>query len=133
MVTVVELAKRRLTEAGQPWFQYNRVYQVAEQQPRATNSKSVKSKNHRVGDQTIIDDTILGGAVDDEDDDDEEEDAFEPVENIFEQAIRDKPAVELASTYMSMFLARVPIPELQAKTFFSLQTNTGELGQRRRT
>lgn len=128
MVTVVELAKRRLTEAGQPWFQYNRVYQVAEQ-PKASNSKFGSPDNRRVEKQHIMENTVLGGAEVDEDDDDEE-DAFEPMENAFEQAIREKPAIEPASTYMSMFLARVPIPELQAKTFVSLQTNAAELGKR---
>lgn len=116
MVTVVELVKRRLTEAGQPWFQYNRVYQVAEPPRASTNSKRT---------QTVTDDTILG-----DEEDEGEEDAFEPMENAFEQAIREKPAVEHKNTYMSMFLARVPIPELQAKTFISLQTNSAELGQR---
>lgn len=124
MVTVVELAKRRLTEAGQPWFQYNRVYQVAEPPRVSTNSR----RSRGVGDQTVIEDTCLG---DDEDEDDE--DAFEPVQNAFEQAVQEKPLVEHKNTYMSMFLARVPIPELQAKTFVSLQTNSAELGQRERT
>lgn len=131
MVTVVELAKRRLTEAGQPWFQYNRVYQVAEE-PKATSSKLPRSNNQRVENQTIVKDTILGVAEDDDEEEDEEdEDEFELMNTAFEQAIRDKPAVETMSTYMSMFLARVPIPELQAKTFITLQTNTRELGQRR--
>lgn len=128
MVTVVELAKRRMTEAGQPWFQYNRVYQVAEQ-PKASNSKLRRSDNRRVENQNIMEDTVLGGAEVDEGEDDEEN-AFEPMENAFEQAIREKPAIEPASTYMSMFLARVPIPELQAKTFISFQTNAAELGKR---
>lgn len=130
MVTVVELAKRRLAEVGQPWFQYNRVYQVAEQ-PKTSNSKLGRAANRRVEDETIIEDTALGG-VDVDGDEDEDEDAFEPMENAFEQAIRKTPAVEPASTYMSMFLARVPIPELQAKAFMSLQTNAAELGQRGR-
>lgn len=129
MVTVVEVAKRRLTDSGQPWFQYNRVYQVAGQPSAALshNSKASKSdhNNRRVDTQTVIDDTILGDS-----DEDDSEDAFEPVENAFDQAVREKPAVEPTSTYMSMFLARVPIPELQAKSFISLQTNSQELEQR---
>lgn len=122
MVTVIELAKRKLSEAGQPWFQYNRVYQVAEE-PRTSSKNKV---DRRVENQSIIEDTILGGAEEDEDED--EEDAFEPMENVFEQAVREKPAAKHPNTYMSMFLARVPIPELQAKTFITLQTNKEELG-----
>lgn len=127
MVTVMELAKRRMTEAAQPWFQYNRIYQIAEE-PKARISKL--SNRGKGVNQTVINDTILGG---NEDEVEDEEDAFEPVENSFEQAVRDKPAVESKSTYMSMFLSRVPIPELQAKAFISLQTNAGELGRQPKT
>ncbi|ROV92375.1 hypothetical protein VMCG_09150 [Cytospora schulzeri] len=113
MVTVMELAKKRMDEAGQPWYQYNRVYEVSD------NGMKLKSTG-KAFDQTMIEKSIIGQ----DGDEDEEDDDFEPVETAFDRAVRDKPASDLKETYMSVFLSRVPIPELQSKAFITLQTST---------
>lgn len=123
MVTVMEIAKRQMNQAGQPWYQYNRVYEVADGRGSKGNPSG------RRADQTVIENTVLGGEDEDEDD---EEDAFEPVETAFERAVREKPAEESKTTYMSIFLSRVPIPELQSKAYITLQTNRAELGKPQR-
>lgn len=120
MVTVMEIAKRQMNQAGQPWYQYNRVYEVADGRIPKANAAG------RGADQTVIENTVLAGGDADEDD---EEDAFEPVENTFERAIREKPAEESKTTYMSIFLSRVPMPELQSKAYITLQTNGDEISR----
>ncbi|KAG6359127.1 hypothetical protein INS49_012647 [Diaporthe citri] len=122
MVTAMEIAKRQMNQAGQPWYQYNRVYEVADGRGSRANTAGQGAA------QTIIENTVLEG-VDADDDDEEEEDAFEPVENTFERAIREKPAEESKTTYMSIFLSRVPMPELQSKAYITLQTNGDEIGR----
>ncbi|KUI55436.1 hypothetical protein VP1G_02731 [Cytospora mali] len=122
MVTVMELAKKRMNEAGQPWYQYNRVYEVSDD--------GAKSKPVSKGlGQTMIQDSVV--EVPDEDEDEENE-AFEPVETAFDRAVRDKPACDSKSAYMSVFLSRVPIPELQSKAFITLQTNMDAVASRRK-
>lgn len=116
MVTVMEIAKRQMNQAGQPWYQYNRVYEVADGRSSRANPTG------RVANQTVIENTVLG-------DEEDEEDAFEPVETAFERAIREKPVEESKMTYMSIFLSRVPMPELQSKAYITLQTNGAEIGK----
>lgn len=120
MVTVMEIAKRQMNQAGHPWYQYNRVYEVADGRGSRANPTG------RAADQTVVENTVLVGDGADEDD---EEDAFEPVETAFERAIREKPAEESKTTYMSIFLSRVPMPELESKTYITLQTNGAEIGR----
>lgn len=119
MVTVMEIAKRRMGEIGQVWYQYNRVYEVAESRSNKANSASIGGGRAQ-GTHTVIEDTIQ------DDDDDEDDGSFEPMETPLDLAIRDKPITESKNTYMSMFLSRVPMPELQVKTFMTLQTNAGQ-------
>ncbi|KKY33643.1 hypothetical protein UCDDA912_g06353 [Diaporthe ampelina] len=120
MVTIMEIAKRQMNQAGQPWYQYNRVYEVADGRGARCNPTG------RGADQTFVENTVLGGEDASEDD---EEDAFEPVETAFELAIREKPAEETKATYMSIFLSRVPMPELQSKAYITLQTNGAKIGK----
>lgn len=122
MVTVMELVKRRMDEAGLPWFQYNRIYEVSDDGTKFRPTT-------RGLDQSVIEDTVMEGEFDDEDD---EEDAFEPVETAFDRAIRDKPASDPKMAYMSVFLSRVPMPELQSTAFVTLQTNADVLGRLRK-
>lgn len=119
MVTVIEIAKRQMNKAGQPWYQYNRVYEVAD--GRGARAK----RSSREADQTVIENTVLEG----QEADDDEDDAFEPVETAFERAVRERPAEESKATYMSIFLSRVPMPELQSKTYITTQTNGGEISR----
>lgn len=144
MVTVMELAKRRMGEAGITWYQYNRVYEVARPARSGGTPRHGGAGRGKLGggdgqNQTMVEDTVMGGDVngqgdgdDDNEDDDDDDDAFEPVETPLELAARDKPAAEPKSTYMSVFLSRVPIPELRAKPSITLQTNANEFGNRRK-
>lgn len=122
MVTVMELAKKRMDEAGQPWYQYNRVYEVSD------NGTKLKPAG-KAFDHTVIEKSVIEGQDGDED---EDEDDFEPVETAFDRAVRDKPASDSKETYMSVFLSRVPIPELQSKAFITLQTSTKAVGPHRK-
>jgi len=121
MVTVMEIAKRQMNQAGQPWYQYNRVYEVAD------GHGSKGKPTGRGADQTVIENTVLGAK--DADSGDEGEDPFEPAETPFERAVREKPAEESKTTYMSVFLSRVPMPELQSKAYITLQTNGAEISE----
>lgn len=118
MVTVMEIAKRRMGEIGQVWYQYNRVYEVAESRSHKAGSTS-NGSGRAQGTHTVIEDTI-------QIDEDEDDGSFEPMQTPLDLAIRDKPTTEPKNTYMSMFLSRVPMPELQAKAFITLQTNAGQ-------
>lgn len=135
LVTVMELAKRRMAEAGHVWYQYNRVYEVAEERRGgdASKKKNGGTNNHsnkKTADdsQMVIEDTLLEKEEEDEED---EADAFEPTKTLNDLTIRDKPAAESKNAYMSIFLSRVPIPELKAKPSFTLQTNLGQVGNRK--
>ncbi|KAF3760860.1 hypothetical protein M406DRAFT_47181 [Cryphonectria parasitica EP155] len=131
MVTVMELAKRRMGEEGVAWYQYNRVYEVAGEANTRGRGGPSSRRAARGANQTIIEDTVMDGAERDDDgeeEDEEEQEAFEPIQTALDVAIRDKPATEPKTTYMSIFLSRVPIPELQAKTSITLQTNANEVG-----
>lgn len=118
MVTVMEIAKRRMGEIGQVWYQYNRVYEVADSQSNKAGATS-NGERRPQGTYTVIEDTIRV-------DEDEDDDSFEPINTPLDLAIRDKPTTEPRNTYMSVFLSRVPMPELQTKAFITLQTNAGQ-------
>lgn len=140
MVTVMELAKRRMGEAGVAWYQYNRVYEISDSLSRSTAGCSASQSEKADGaySQTVIKETILDGGLDNvEAQDEESEDRYEEgdaeeVITSLESVARDKPSTESKSTYMSMFLSRVRIPELQSKSYMTLQTNEGELRNRRK-
>lgn len=131
LVTVMELAKRRLTESGYKWYQYNRVYEVAEErrvEGTKKNDGTDHSKNKTTDDSLmVIDDTLLEKEEGDEDD---EADAFEPIKTLMDLTIQDKPATESKNAYMSVFLSRVPMPELKAMPGFTLQDNLDQIGKR---
>lgn len=116
MTSVIELVKRRIGESHQPWYQYNRLYEVSsEGRPKQQPS------------QTVIEETVLG-----ENEDDGEDDDFEMMDTPFERALREKPVAE-TMPYMSIFLSRIPVPELQAKSYITIQSNVDEIGRYRRS
>lgn len=138
MVTVMETAKRRMGQLGQKWYQYNRVYEVAKElDDKGDNSNAISSGGDgEGGTQTVIDDTMF---MDGNEEDDDNK-AFEPTKSIFDVTLQptrslfdltlqDKPATDTKkkNVYMSIFLSRVPMPELQDKPSFTLQTNAGEM------
>lgn len=109
MTSVVELVKRRVHEAEQKWFQYNRLYEVSVE-PR------------RAAERSIIEDTVLG----DHGGGSEEEDDFEVMQTPFERAVHKEPEVTM-KPYMSIMLSRVPILELQAKDYITTQSNSDQI------
>lgn len=134
MITVMELAKRRMSETGITWYQYNRVYKVVGQEVD-TKGKGGSGSGHRRGgfggNQTVIEDTMMEmeEGDGDEDGEEDEEHAFESMQTAaIDLAISDNPATESEATCMSMFLSRVQIPELQSKMCITLQTNAGVVG-----
>lgn len=131
LVTVMEVAKRRIEEMGQVWYQYNRVYEVANEQGSNGNDKNGKrhetnGEDSAESSQMVIEDTVL-------EEQENEGDAFEPTaKTLSDLTIEDNPAIAEAkkkNSFMSIFLTRVPMPELQAKPSFTLQTNASQFGQ----
>ncbi|KAI7923692.1 hypothetical protein M0657_005008 [Pyricularia oryzae] len=119
MVSLTELICRRIHEEGQKWFQYNRLYEVDVEASEET---------------TVIEETVLRGVSDDLDEDVFEIAATEravAAPNVFERAVMGRPKTEHA-LYMSVFLSRVPIPELRAKSFITEQTNSAAINQQQR-
>ncbi len=127
MITIVELVRRRIHEAEQKWFQYNRLYEM-------------KTDGH--GDSSVIEETVLAkdaaqeeeggdGEVDLEADDleadDLEADDVEVLPARFERAILEPKKAATSKPYMSIFLSRVPIPELKGKPFFTTQSNEAQI------
>lgn len=132
MVTVIELAKRRMGEVGVAWYQYNRVYQTTRQDDKIhSKGASRGGRNAREANETVVEGTVMGEAGPDSEEESDEEEGFEPVDADLYAASQDKPSAEPKATYMSIFLSRVPIPELQSKNFVTLQTNAGEVGRGR--
>ncbi|CAN8105856.1 unnamed protein product [Discula destructiva] len=128
LVTIMELAKRRMSEVGHKWYQYNRVYEVAEEpgSKGKKNDDATSSGGGANGTETVVvEDTVLEGNED-------EDDAFEPTKTLLDLTLQDKPATDSQNknAYMSIFLSRVPMPELQAKPSFTLQTNESQLAKK---
>lgn len=117
MVSLTELTRRRIHEQGHKWFQYNRLYEV-DVEVDGTGDGS-----------TVIEETVLHGVAGELDEDGFEVAATEraaSAPNVFERAVMGPPKTEHA-LYMSVFLSRVPIPELKAKPFITEQTNSAAI------
>lgn len=131
LVSIAEIAKREIEkelpvgdsaagEAGQEqgsktgrWFQYIALGEELQQKRRAE-------------DNTVIEETVLGGLGGDKEDRDEDEDEdevedFEVMKTPFERAIEGRPLVR-GVPVMSLFLSRSPIEELKRR--YGEQTNT---------
>lgn len=121
LITIAETVRRRIHEADQKWYQYNRLYEMdwAAKQNGAGRSSD---------DPSVIEDTIVGAddsAAPGSDDDD----YFETMNGLaaavptqFERAVHgEKKAPQMA--HMSIFLSRLPVPELRARDNFAVQSN----------
>lgn len=122
LITIVETVRRRIHEAEQKWYQYNRLYEMewaAKQHSHSTQPQNQKTT-------TMIEDTIMsvdGGEG--KDSRDEEDDDFEVMatpQTVFERAVHGEEKTKQMA-HMSIFLSRIPIPELKAKENFALQSN----------
>jgi hypothetical protein len=119
LITIAETARRRIHEAEQKWYQYNHLYEMewaAKQQ-----SHNRPPQNHKM--ETLIEDTVMsidGNGRDSGDDDDFEIMATQ--QTVFERAVHGEEKTKQMA-HMSIFLSRIPIPELKAKENFAVQSN----------
>jgi hypothetical protein len=119
LVTVLETSKRRITEGQQKWYQYNRV-----------SDKEVEVPFSSVADVSVVEETVLplgGGSMSA---DEEEADHFEMMPTPFERAVQ--PRKTRHAVWFSVFLSRVPVPELAAHPNVSVQTNEDKINNLRR-
>ncbi|KAI1284071.1 hypothetical protein F5Y07DRAFT_99063 [Xylaria sp. FL0933] len=126
LISIAEIVKREIEkerpasdgtvgETGQGgktgrWFQYIALGEEFEQKERAEGN-------------TVIEETVLGGAdTDTRDDerDDDDDDGFEVMKTPFERAVLDQPLVR-AVPVMTLFLSRSPVEELKKR--YGEQTN----------
>jgi len=117
LITIAETVRRRIHEADQKWYQYNRLYEMewATKQIGASPSHD---------DSSVIEDTVIG----DEGEDDGDDGYFETM-NVgavaptqFERAVHGEPRARQVA-HMSIFLSRLPVPELRARDNFTVQSN----------
>ena len=129
LITIAETVRRRIHEGDQKWYQYNRLYEMewtVNQSSAATPQGNGKS---------VIEDLAIGAggrkeAGRDEEDDDDDDGYFETMNSVgaqaestpFERAILGEQKTR-STTHMSIFLSRVPVPELRAKDNFAIQSN----------
>ncbi|KAJ2903559.1 uncharacterized protein MKZ38_009684 [Zalerion maritima] len=115
LFTIIEIAKRRIHELDQKWYQYNKLHQVqVKLQPEELSG---------------IEETVLDDGQGGDEQDDSEDDAFEPVPVSTEpQAINIDARPHL---FLSVFLSRVPVPEFQDTYEYTMQTNTAYLEKER--
>jgi hypothetical protein len=118
MVSVAELVRRKIHEAGQKWYQYNRLYEV-----EATAQEA----------GTVIEETTVQGVRQDmsEVSGEARDDCFDATPSMLEQAVLGRPKSD-HTLYMSIFLSRVPMPELRAKDNITAQSNSDSIDQQRR-
>ncbi|KAB5554815.1 hypothetical protein GE09DRAFT_141468 [Coniochaeta sp. 2T2.1] len=127
LITIAETVRRRIHEAGQKWYQYNLLYEMEWAAGKQQQQQKPQGEN---GVETIIEDTIMSIDAEGEGDakkEEEEEDDFEVMatpqaQTIFERAVHgEEKARQMA--HMSIFLSRIPIPELKARENFAVQSN----------
>ncbi|ROT41189.1 hypothetical protein SODALDRAFT_322378 [Sodiomyces alkalinus F11] len=120
MITIAEQVKRALLAAPGPepgrWFQYNMLYAVPPKRKAPD----------------VVDETVLGGqrAGDDDrteehedgnEEDDDADDYFEALDSRFQKAVVPERSRQHMS--LSIFLSRVPIPELKSRDGVSVQVS----------
>lgn len=105
MISIVEIAKREIANAGGKWYQYNEVKELTVKQD-AKGGKETKTTND--ADDVMDIDEGKGNGV-------ESPDRFETMMTPFERAVCGKPKIR-AVPVMSIYLARVRIDSLK-KTY----------------
>lgn len=98
LVTIVEMAKRILGEAGRGWWQYNQLYEPEER----------KKKD-------VIEETVLEKGGD-------EEEFFETMGARLQEAILPEPKTRMVKS-LRVFIATGPVAELKTKTGVTVQTS----------
>jgi hypothetical protein len=113
LITIAELIRRRIGEGEQKWFQYNVLNETAMEEPAPAPAAPETS---------VVEDTFMavdGEGVDGADDDDEYFETRQPT--IHEQAVQ--PAKVRYKAHISVLLSRIPLDELRAERYVSMQTN----------
>jgi len=106
-ITIAEIAKRRISEQGGRWYQYNQLSTTVE----AVRPKQPKPKGRKTG-ETTRDDKDKGeqdgndNNDDDDDDDDDDEDPFEVVPEKEPKRLR-------TITYLTIYISRARIPAFE--------------------
>lgn len=134
LITIAETVRRRIHEGGQKWYQYNRLYEMewAAKQNQKQNQDQNHNRNHNKPVETLVEDTVML-SVDSQDVEDEDDDDFETMQSrtVFERAVHgEEKAKQMAC--MSIFLSRIPVPELRAMENFAVQSNEEHINYARR-
>ncbi len=123
MISIVEIVRRRVHESGQKWYQYNRLYEIETEAPTEPS----------IIEETVLMDDVAGEPEENQiADNNDNDDGVENIPPRFQAAVADKKAKVMATTYMSIFLSRVPVPELQAKDAVTVQSNEVQIEEQRR-
>jgi len=119
MISIIEIVRRRVQESGNKWYQYNRLYEVDEDDG-----------------PSVVEDTVMMNAAgaSEADDEADEDDDFETMPSRFREAVGESSTSAVTTKpYMSIVLSRVPILELRTKDFITEQSSEGQVQSRRRT
>lgn len=126
LITIAETVRRRIHEVDQKWYQYNRLYEMewaAKQQANNQIPKGTRSRSQNTV-ETLVEDTVM--SMDENPDGSDEEDDFEVMQSqqqtVFERAVHGEDKTKQMA-HMSIFLSRVPVPELKAEENFTVQSN----------
>jgi hypothetical protein len=118
LISILETSKRRIGEANQKWYQYNRLAQ-----------EEVEIPFNSAPEPSIVEDTVLPVRQDEGLESGGEEEAFETMPAVFERALR--PHETKNEVSFSLFLSRVPVPELARHHEMTLQTNEAKINSLR--
>ncbi|KAB5539374.1 hypothetical protein GE09DRAFT_316643 [Coniochaeta sp. 2T2.1] len=128
LITIAETVRRRIHEAGQKWYQYNLLYEMEWAAGKQQQQQKPQRENRM---ETMVEDTVMSmdgeGEGDAKREEEEEEDDFEVMatpqtQTVFERAVHGKEKVRQMA-HMSIFLSRIPIPELKVRENFAVQSN----------
>lgn len=128
LITIAETVRRRIHEADQKWYQYNRLYEMEWAAKQNFLASKLDSNISIVG-HTDIKGAGGEGDGDGDDGDDGDSEYFETMSGgaavtptQFERAVHGEPKSRQV-THMSIFLSRIPVPELKARDNFAVQSN----------
>lgn len=123
LITIVETVRRRIHEAEQKWYQYNRLYEMEWAAKQQSNNHNRPPQSHKM--ETMMEDTVMsidGEGKDSGDDDDDDFEVMATPQTLFERAVHGEEKKKQMA-HMSILLSRIPIPELKAKENFAMQSN----------
>lgn len=123
LITIAETVRRRINEADQKWFQYNRLYEMDWLAGPTNLSKKAPPADYpslKEQEKVLAEESIAKDAVEDEGE--YFETMREKTPTVFERAVKGE-SKEKKMAHMSIFLSRVPVPELRENDDFAMQSN----------